>query len=70
MSLLVWGIILVLIAVNAIYVAAEFAAVGAPRSRILQRAEAGNALARRLVPLATDARRLGFGGRHRVDLLF
>jgi magnesium and cobalt exporter, CNNM family len=58
MSLLVWGIILVLILVNAVYVAAEFAAVGVPRSRIEQRADAGDALAQRLLPFLTEPRRL------------
>jgi putative hemolysin len=58
MTLLVWGVILFLIAVNALYVAAEFAAVSARRSRIRTLAEDGNALASRLLPVLEDAHKL------------
>jgi putative hemolysin len=58
MSLLTWGIILALILVNAVYVAAEFAAVGVPRSRVRQRAEEGHPRAQRLLPIVTDSRQL------------
>lgn len=44
-------IVLALIAVNAVYVAAEFAAVSVRRSRVRQLAKDGNPLARWLLPL-------------------
>ena len=44
-------VIATLIALNALYVAAEFAAVSVRRSRIRQRAEQGDASARRLLPV-------------------
>ena len=44
MSLDTWGVILALILVNAVYVAAEFAAVSVSRSRIQTRADEGIAL--------------------------
>jgi putative hemolysin len=47
-----------LIAVNAIYVAAEFAAVSARRSRLQQLAEEGHWLAARLVPFIRDPQAL------------
>lgn len=47
-------ILVVLIAMNALYVAAEFAAVSVRRSRIHQEAESGNRLARRLLPIVDD----------------
>ena len=53
-----WGIILALILVNAVYVAAEFAAVGVPKSRVLQRAEEGNSFARLLAPILSDSQQL------------
>lgn len=55
MSLLAWVVILFLILVNALYVAAEFAAVGVRRSQIHRMAEEGNSLARRLLPTLTDS---------------
>lgn len=58
MSLVVWGTIFALIAVNALYVAAEFATVSVQLSRIRQRAEEGDGLARRLLPVIGDARAL------------
>lgn len=48
---MVWLIIAALIAINALYVAAEFAAVAVRRTQIQQRAEQGNWLARQLLPL-------------------
>ena len=45
------GVILLLIALTALYVAAEFAAVGARRSRLRRMAEDGSALAARLLPV-------------------
>jgi CBS domain containing-hemolysin-like protein len=49
-SLTVWVGIAALILATALYVAAEFAAVGVRRSRVRRLAEDGNALARRLLP--------------------
>ncbi|ACY14646.1 hemolysin family protein [Haliangium ochraceum] len=48
-------IIVLLIALNAFYVAAEFAAVGVRRSRIQQLAADGGRLAKRLLPVVSDA---------------
>lgn len=58
MDLLTWFIIALLIAVNALYVAAEFGAVGASRSRIQSEAERGNGLAQRLLPIVNDGHQL------------
>lgn len=58
MSLVTWLVIVFLIAVNALYVAAEFAAVSVRRSRIRQLAEEGNHLARHLLPALEDAAQL------------
>jgi putative hemolysin len=56
MILLAIAIIVVLIAVNALYVAAEFAAVSVRRSRIQQLAREGNPFARAMLPvLSTPA---------------
>ena len=54
MSLTVWAVILVLILINALYVAAEFGAVGVRRSRIKRMSEDGNWLARTLLPFIND----------------
>jgi len=54
MSLLDWAVILFLILVNTLYVAGEFAAVGARRSRIRRLADAGGRLAARLLPVLED----------------
>ena len=48
---LAWIVLFLLILVNAIYVAAEFATVSVRRSRIGQLAEDGNRLAKRLLPI-------------------
>jgi len=53
-----WFIIAALIAVNALYVAAEFSAVAVRRTQIQQRAEQGNGLARALLPLLTNPQAL------------
>jgi CBS domain containing-hemolysin-like protein len=58
MTLYVWGVIFLLIAVNALYVAAEFATVSARRSRIQNLAEDGNGLAARLLPVLEDSHKL------------
>ncbi len=58
MSVFTWGVILALILMNAVYVAAEFAAVAVPRSRIRQQADEGDALAGRLLPLLLEPREL------------
>ena len=48
----------ILILVNALYVTAEFSSVSVRRSRVRQRAEEGNKLARRLLPYIDDPHRL------------
>ncbi|HZR83556.1 MAG TPA: hemolysin family protein [Candidatus Binatia bacterium] len=58
MSLLTWGIIFALILVNAVYVAAELAAVAVPKSRVQQRAVEGDSFAQRLLPILTEPRQL------------
>ena len=52
--LLAWAIIVLLILVTALYVAAEFAAVGVRRSKLRRLAEDGDALAARLLPVVED----------------
>jgi putative hemolysin len=51
-------IIFFLISINALYVAAEFSTVSARRSKLVQIAAEGNALARVLVPIVRDRRQL------------
>jgi CBS domain containing-hemolysin-like protein len=58
MSLFAFAVILLLILLNALYVAAEFSAVSVRRSRIQQKAEEGNKLAIRLFPYIQDGHRL------------
>ena len=58
MNLSFVSVLLLLILVNALYVAAEFAAVSVRRSRIQQRAEEGNWFAIRLLPYLTGSHRL------------
>ncbi len=53
-----WGVIALLILVNAVYVAAEFGTVGVRRSRLRQLATEGHRLARRLLPIVDDPRAL------------
>lgn len=50
--------ITILILINALYVAAEFSTVSARRSRLAQIAAGGNPLARLLLPIVHDPRRL------------
>lgn len=52
------AVVLLLILLNALYVAAEFGAVGARRSRLRRLAEDGNGLAARVLPVVDDARAL------------
>jgi putative hemolysin len=52
------GIILLLILLTALYVAAEFAAVGARRSRLRRMAEDGHLLAARVLPVLENPREL------------
>jgi putative hemolysin len=54
MSPTVWAVVFLLILVNALYVAGEFGAVGAQRSRIGRLAGAGNRMAARLLPVLED----------------
>lgn len=56
--LLAWTIIVLLILLTALYVAAEFAAVSARRSRLRRLAEDGNPLAARLLPVLEDPREI------------
>jgi putative hemolysin len=56
--LLTWAVIFGLILVTALYVAAEFAAVGVRRSRLRRLAEDGNTLAAGLLPIVEDPREL------------
>ncbi len=49
-------IVTVLVMVNALYVAAEFASVKVRKTRILERATSGNALAQRLLPLIAEGK--------------
>ncbi|ADY25556.1 protein of unknown function DUF21 [Deinococcus proteolyticus MRP] len=51
-------IILVMVAVNALYVAAEFATVGSRRSRVQEAAEAGSRPAAGLLTILQDSRKL------------
>ena len=50
--------ITLLVLINALYVAAEFATVSARRTRINQIAKDGNILARQLLPIINDINRL------------
>jgi magnesium and cobalt exporter, CNNM family len=52
------AILVLLILLTALYVSAEFAAVGARRSRLRRLAEDGNALAARILPVIEDPREL------------
>jgi len=54
MTLLAWLLIIAMIAVNALFVAAEFSAVSVRHSRIRSLAEDGNRLARLLLPHIQD----------------
>ena len=54
MSVGVWLVIAILIAANALYVAAEFAAVGVRRSRIQRLSDDGHWLARRMTHHLAD----------------
>jgi len=56
--LLAWAVIGLLILLTGLYVAAEFAAVSARRSRLRRLAEDGDGLARRLLPVLEDPRAL------------
>ncbi len=56
--LVTWTVILGLILVTALYVAAEFAAVGVRRSRLRRLSEDGNTLAAGLLPFVEDPRAL------------
>jgi len=58
MSLWTFSIVVVLIFINAFYVAAEFAAVGVRETRIALLAEAGHRLAQGLLPILRDPKRL------------
>lgn len=55
MILLPLFVMLILVAINALYVAAEFAAVSVSRPRLQQFADEGNITARRLLPVVADS---------------
>lgn len=52
------GVILLMVAANALYVAAEFATVGARKSRVQEQAEAGDRSAGRLLTILRDPAKL------------
>lgn len=56
--LLMIVIVALMIAINALYVAGEFAAVSARKTRIIQEIEAGNRLAKLLLPILEDHHKL------------
>lgn len=56
--LVMLGIVVALIAMNALYVAAEFGVVSVRRSQVEGRAADGSRAARRLLPIVSDARKL------------
>ncbi|HEX6305948.1 MAG TPA: CNNM domain-containing protein, partial [Anaerolineales bacterium] len=56
--ILVFVVLAILIFINALYVAAEFSTVSARRSRLTHLASEGNRLARILVPIVRDSRKL------------
>lgn len=58
MTLLPWVVIAILVTINALYVAAEFAAVSVRHSQIRQLAQSGNSLAQRLWPVIQDTNSL------------
>ena len=58
MSPTAWLIVGILLIANALYVAAEFGAVGVRRSRVRRLADDGHPLARRLLPFVDDPVRL------------
>ena len=58
MTLTAWAVVALLILANALYVAAEFGAVGVRRNRVRRLAEDGNGWARRLLPFVETPRAL------------
>lgn len=52
------AVIVFLVSVNALYVAAEFAAVGSRRARVREKAEEGDRMALRLLPILEDRAQL------------
>lgn len=56
--LIVWLVIVLLVLINAFYVAAEFGAVSVRRGKVRQLAEKGHGLASRLLPVLEDPIRL------------
>ena len=56
-AVIVLGVILLLLAANGLFVAAEFAIVSVPRSTVEHRSSMGNRLARRVLAILDNARR-------------
>ena len=56
--MIIFLVIAILLAANALYVGAEFATVGVRRHRVQRRAEEGSLRARTLVPVLNDNVRL------------
>jgi CBS domain containing-hemolysin-like protein len=54
MNAATWFVLALLLAINALFVAAEFAAVSVRRGRVRRRAEGGSKAARRLLPVLND----------------
>ena len=57
-ALLILLVVSLMVFLNALYVAGEFAAVSARKTRVVQLAEEGNNLARRLLPVLQDTHKL------------
>ncbi|NIV39893.1 MAG: DUF21 domain-containing protein, partial [Anaerolineae bacterium] len=57
-ALLILLIVSLMVFLNALYVAGEFSAVSARKTRIVQLAEEGNGLAKRLLPVLQDPHKL------------
>lgn len=51
-------LVTILVGLNALYVAGEFAAVSARKTRVIEEAQQGNRLARALLPVLEDPKRL------------
>ncbi len=69
--LIVLLIVLTLVALNGLFVAAEFAIIGTPRAAMAARAEGGDPLARRIITLLDDPARLdGYVATAQIGITF